>query len=49
MTSLRILLALATLHDYHIHQIDAVIAFLYGTLHEEIYITQLDGNIKPST
>jgi hypothetical protein len=31
MTSLRILLALATLYDYHIHQMDVVTAFLHGT------------------
>jgi hypothetical protein len=32
MTSLRLLLALATIHNYHIHQMDVTTAFLSGTL-----------------
>lgn len=47
MTSLRLLLALATLYDYHIHQMDVVTAFLNGTLREDIYISQPDGYIQP--
>jgi hypothetical protein len=48
MTSLRLLLALATIHNYHIHQMDVTTAFLNGTLHEEIYISQLEGFITPA-
>jgi len=44
MTSLCLLLALAILYDYHIHQMDVIMAFLNGVLKEEIYI--LFGNGK---
>ena len=40
MSSLRVLLALATINDYFIHQMDVTTAFLYGELKEEIYINQ---------
>ncbi len=49
MTSLRLLLALATMYNYHIHQMDVITAFLNGVLREEIYISQLEGYIKPDT
>ncbi len=35
--SLWILFALATIHDYHVHQLDVQIAFLHGHLNEEIW------------
>lgn len=40
---------MATVYDYHIYQMDVIRAFLNGILHEEIYITQPEGYIKPGT
>lgn len=48
MTSLRLLLAFATLYDYYIHQMDVTIAFLHGILREEIFISQPEGYVRPS-
>ena len=48
MTYLCLLLALATLYDYHVHQMDVVTAFLHGVLKEELYISQPEGYIQPS-
>lgn len=41
--SIRFLLALAVQNNYHIHQIDAVTAFLQGDLHDEVYIFPPEG------
>lgn len=41
MTSLRLILALATIYDYYIHQMDVITAFLHGVLREEIYFHNL--------
>ena len=49
MTLLRLILALTTIYKYHIYQMDVITAFLNGTLHEEIYITQPEGYIKYGT
>ena len=43
--SLRLLLALAALEDWHIHQMDIKLAFLNGMLDEEIYMEQPQGSI----
>jgi hypothetical protein len=43
--SLRMLLALAALEDWHIHQMDVKSAFLNGVLEEEIYMEQPTGFI----
>ncbi|CAI7778767.1 unnamed protein product, partial [Closterium sp. NIES-53] len=38
MTTLRVLLHVATHHDYELHSLDFSTAFLQGSLHEEIYL-----------
>jgi hypothetical protein len=45
--SLRLILALAALEDWEIHQMDIKSAFLNGLLEEEIYMKQLEGFITP--
>jgi hypothetical protein len=45
--SLRLLLALAVLEDWEIHQMDVKSAFLNGLLDEEIYMEQPQGFIDP--
>jgi hypothetical protein len=45
--SLRLLLALAALEDWEIHQLDVKSAFLNGVLDEEIYMEQPQGFIIP--
>ncbi|XP_072066951.1 uncharacterized protein [Arachis hypogaea] len=47
MTSIRALIALASIHKLHIHQIDVKTAFLNGDLNEEIYVEQLEGYVLP--
>lgn len=47
ITSLRLLLALATIYDYHVHQMDVTTAFLNGILQEDIYITQPESFVIP--
>lgn len=44
-TSLRLLVAMASIHGWDIHQMDAVTAFLNGILEEEIYIEQPEGYV----
>ena len=48
ITSIRMLIALATVHDLKIHQIDVKTAFLNWELEEEIYMEQLEGFVVPS-
>jgi hypothetical protein len=43
LTTIRVLLYLATSHGLLIHQMDVKTAFLNGELEEEIYMTQPDG------
>src|SRR5882762_8478461 len=43
LDTMRTLLALATLEDWEIHQVDVKSAFLKGDLDEEIYIQQPEG------
>lgn len=43
ITSIRMLIAIASIYDLHIHQMDVKTAFLYGELNEEIYMDQPEG------
>ena len=47
ITSIRMLIALATVHDLKIHQMDVKTAFLNGELEEEIYMEQPEGFVVP--
>lgn len=42
-TIIRLLVALASIYNMVIHQMDVKTAFLYGDLEEEVYIRQLEG------
>ena len=43
LTTIRVLIVLASSHSLHIHQMDVKTAFLNGELEEEIYMDQPDG------
>ena len=43
ITSIRVLITLASIHNLVIHQIDVKIAVLNGDLEEKIYIDQPEG------
>nr|GEU66677.1 zinc finger, CCHC-type [Tanacetum cinerariifolium] len=47
ISTIRMLLALAAIHDLVIHQMDVKAAFLNGDLDEEIYMKQLEGFVTP--
>jgi len=47
ISSIRVLLALASIHKLVIHQMDVKTAFLNGELEEEIYMTQPEGCVVP--
>nr|KAJ0214613.1 hypothetical protein LSAT_V11C400207050 [Lactuca sativa] len=47
ISNIRLLLALATIHNLVIHQMDVKTAFLNGDLEEEIYMKQPEGFVKP--
>ena len=47
ITSIRVLLAIAALHNLEIHQMDVKTAFLNGELEEEIYMEQPEGFVVP--
>jgi hypothetical protein len=40
LISLHVFIALVAINNYHIHQMDVTIAFLYGKLRKVIYIEQ---------
>ena len=46
ITSIRLLIAIAAIHDLKIHQMDVKTAFLNGNLEEEIYMDQLEGLVE---
>ncbi|GJX56356.1 zinc finger, CCHC-type containing protein [Tanacetum coccineum] len=47
INTIRLLLALAAIHNLVIHQIDVKIAFLNGDLEEEVYMKQPEGFVMP--
>nr|GEZ02628.1 zinc finger, CCHC-type [Tanacetum cinerariifolium] len=47
ITTIRLLLALAAIHNLVIHQMDSKIAFLNGDLDEEVYMKQPEGFCMP--
>ncbi|GJV71304.1 DNA polymerase zeta catalytic subunit-like protein [Tanacetum coccineum] len=47
ITSIRMVLAIATLRNLDVHQMDVKTAFLNGDLKEEIYMNQPEGFIAP--
>jgi hypothetical protein len=48
LTTIRVLLSLATSHGLFIHQMDVKTTFLNGELEEEIYMDQPDGFVIKS-
>ena len=46
LNTIRIMIALATQHNWKIHQLDVKYAFLNGDLKEEVYLDQPEGFIK---
>ena len=47
ITSIRVLLALASMFDLCVHQMDVKTAFLNGDLNEEVYMDQPEGFVLP--
>ena len=47
ISSIRMLIAIAAIHNLEIHQMDVKTTFLNGDLDEEIYMEQLEGIIVP--
>jgi hypothetical protein len=47
MTTIHVLVALATFNDLLIHQMDVKTTFLNGELDEEIYMKHPDGFVAP--
>ena len=48
ITSIRLLIAVATIYDLKIHQMDVKTAFWIGDLDEEIYMDQPEGFVESS-
>ena len=49
MNSIRLVLSLAALHNWEVHQMDVKSAFLYGDLQEEIYMEQPPGYVQDNS
>ena len=47
ISTIRLLIALASIHNLIIHQMDVKTAFLNGDLDEEVYMNQPQGFIMP--
>jgi len=47
IATIRVLIALASIYQFEIHQMDVKTAFLNGELDEEIYMKQLEGFVMP--
>ena len=47
ITSIKVLIALASIHNLVIHQMDVKTTFLNGDLEEEIYMDQVEGCVAP--
>ena len=47
ITSIRVLIALSSIYQLHIHQMDVKTAFLNGELNEEVYMEQPEGFVLP--
>ena len=47
IASIKVLIALASIHNLVIHQIDVKTTFLNGDLEEEIYMDQVEGCVAP--
>nr|GEX41909.1 zinc finger, CCHC-type [Tanacetum cinerariifolium] len=47
ITSIRVLFALASIYNLHIHQMDVKTAFVNGVLDEEVYMKQPEGFVLP--
>ena len=47
ITSIRVLFALASIHDLYIHQMDVKTTFLNGDLDKEVYMEQPEGFVLP--
>ena len=48
ISSIRMLIAISSIHNLQIHQMDVKTAFLNGDLDKEIYMEQPEGFIVPS-
>ena len=49
MNSIHLVLSLATLHNWEVHQMDVKSVFSHGDLHEEIYMKQPLGYVQDNS